>query len=499
MKASMTKLLSLAVALLATFQLSAKDYDVQDFGAVADGIALNTNTIQHAIDFVHENGGGRLVFHAGTYLTGSIYIKSNVTLHLERGATLLGSTNPLDYNFEKRCAWHSLIFAIDQENIGITGQGVIDGQGFTTANNRLNLIHRGFNPGNDVIPYDRPREWNRPQNIYFRECKNITIKDITLRDPASWNQTYDQCVNLYVDNIYVDSKSYWNNDGIDIVDCKDVVIKNSFFDAADDVLCLKSHSAEHMCENVLIDNCVGRSSANGLKFGTVSRGGFKNITVTNMTIYDTYRSAITFAAVDGAHIENILVDGVRSINTGNVIYLRIGNRWSKGKEPVMKDVTIKNVYAEVPFHKADAGYSYEGPIEDLPRNISPASIVGLPEYKIENVTLENVEIVYPGAGNPYYAKVGLTPEELDGIPEQADRYPEFSQFKELPAWGMYIRHANGIHFKNVTFKALASDYRPAIVLDDVNGGTFEGMKYIEPNSEGKNQLFDYKSQNIEIK
>ena len=124
--------------------------------------------------------------------------------------------------------------------------------------------------------------------------------------------------------------------------------------------------------------------------------------------------------------------------------------------------------------------------------------MGLPEYKIENVTLENVEIVYPGAGNPYYAKVGLTPEELDGIPEQPDRYPEFSQFKELPAWGMYIRHANGIHFKNVTFKALASDYRPAIVLDDVNGGTFEGMQYIEPNSEGKNQLFDYKSQNIEI-
>ena len=138
---------------------------------------------------------------------------------------LLGSTNPLDYNFEKVCAWHSLIFAIQQENIGITGQGVINGRGFITANNRLNLIHRGYNPGNDLITLDRPREWNRPQNIYFRECKNITIKDITLRDPASWNQTYDQCQNLYVDNIYVDSKSYWNNDGIDIVDCKDVVIK----------------------------------------------------------------------------------------------------------------------------------------------------------------------------------------------------------------------------------------------------------------------------------
>ena len=498
MKATMTKLFSLAVALLATVQLSAKDYNVQDFGAVADGIAVNTNTIQYAIDFVSANGGGRLVFHAGSYVTGSIYLKSNVTLQLDRGATILGSTNPLDYVVDPVIRWHGLIFAVRQDNIGITGQGTINGRGFITANNQLALIHRGFNPGNDKLLWDRPREWNRPQNIYFRECNNITIKDITLRDPASWNQTYDQCTNLYVDNIYVDSKAYWNNDGIDIVDCKDVIIKNSFFDAADDVLCLKSHSKDHFCENVGIENCVGRSSANGLKFGTASNGGFKNIKVTNLTIYDTYRSAITFAAVDGGFVEDIVVDGVRSINTGNVIYLRIGDRVNHGKAPYMKNVTIKNVYAEVPFHKADAGYNYEGPIEDLPRNISPASIVGLPQYKIENVTLENVEIVYPGAGNPYYAKVGLTPEELDAIPEMPKAYPEFSQFKELPAWAMYVRHANGIHFKNVTFKAQAPDYRPAIVLDDVNGGTFQGMKYEEPGSQGKDQFFEYNSSNIEI-
>ena len=123
----------------------------------------------------------------------------------------------------------------------------------------------------------------------------------------------------------------------------------------------------------------------------------------NIKIYDTYRSAITFAAVDGALIENIEVDGVRSIHTGNVIYLRIGDRWSAGKKPIMKNITIKNVYAEIPMDKPDAGYNYEGPIEDLPRNISPASIVGLPEYKIQNVTLRNIEIVSPGGGNLYYA------------------------------------------------------------------------------------------------
>lgn len=491
------KLFSLAFLLLFTLHLSAKDYNVSDFGAKADGITVNTCSIQKAIDFINENGGGRLVFTPGSYVTGSIYLKSNVTLHLTSGATLLGSTNPFDYIKDKQIGWMSMIFAIKQVNIGITGKGTINGRGFITANHMVNYIHRGIYV--DPLKLDRPNETNRPQNIYFRECKNVTITDITLKDPASWNETYDQCKNLYVDNIHTDSKSYWNNDGIDVVDCDSVVIKNSYFDAADDAICFKSHDVNSMCQNVVVDNCVGRSSANGLKFGTVSRGGFRNFKVTNLTIFDTYRSAITFAAVDGALIENIVVDGVRSINTGNVIFLRIGDRWSGGKKPSMKDITISNVYAEVPFFKPDAGYNYEGPVEDLPRNISPASIIGLPGYKIQNVKLKNIEIVYPGAGSPLYAKRGLTNAELDSIPEMVAAYPEFSQFKELPAWGFYIRHAEGIEFENVTFTALKKDYRPAIVLDDVKGISFNGMKYNEPESKDKQQIFQHKSSNVVIK
>jgi hypothetical protein len=479
------------------FSLTAKDFTVSDFGAKNDGITINTSTIQKAIDFVHEQGGGRLIFETGSYVTGSIYLKSNVTLHLEQGATILGSTNPFDYIKDAKIGWMSMIFAVNQENIGITGKGTINGRGFLTAYNMVNYIHRGIYT--DPLKYDRPNETNRPQNIYFRECKNIRIVDITLRDPGSWNQTYDQCQNLYVDHIYVDSKSYWNNDGIDIVDCDGVVIKNSYFDAADDVICFKSHSAEHMCQNVVVDNCVGRSSANGLKFGTVSRGGFKNFKITNLTIFDTFRSAITLAAVDGGEIENIVIDGVRSINTGNVIYLRLGDRWAKGKKPYMKNVTISNVYAEVPLTKPDAGYNYEGPVEDLPRNISPASIVGLVENKIQGVHLKNIQIVYPGEGNPLYAKRGLTAEELDGVPEMRDAYPEFSQFKELPAWAFYVRHAEGVSFENVTFTAKKKDYRPSVVLDDVKDVSFTGLVVHEPESVGKQQVFSHKTSQLIIK
>ncbi|WP_018627664.1 glycoside hydrolase family 28 protein [Niabella aurantiaca] len=465
----------------------AKDYSVERFGAKKDGISLNSAVIQGAIDYIHENGGGRLVFEEGKYLTGTIFLKSNVTLHLEKGAVLLGSVNPFDYEKNKYIGWTSMIFAIKQDNIGITGQGMIDGRGARTANNMVANIQKGL--VSDPLKYDRPNETNRPQNIYFRECTNVRITGITLKNPASWNQTYDQCKNLYVDSITVDSKNYWNNDGIDVVDCDSVIIKNSYFDAADDVICFKSHDPAKICQNVIVDNCTGRSSANGLKFGTVSRGGFRNFKVTNLKIVDTYRSAITFAAVDGGLVENIEVDGVRSINTGNVIYLRIGDRWSNGKQPYMKNIRISNVYAEVPATKPDAGYSYEGPIEDLPRNISPASIVGLPQYKIQGVTLKNIEIVYPGGGNPHYAKRGLSEKELESIPEMPAAYPEFSQFKELPAWGFYVRHATGIRFDNIVLRAKESDYRPAIVFDDVQKASFNKIRVEEPGAKGKKQLF----------
>ena len=490
------KILMLGIALLCGRQLQAKDYDVREFGAVGDGIVLNSRTIQHAIDYVHAGGGGRLVFYPGTYVTGSIYLKSNVTLHLEQGATLLGSTNPWDYVKDSYVGWKAMIFAVKQDNVGITGKGVINGRGFATANNLIKYIQKGL--FDDPLRNDRPSETNRPENIYFRECTHVVIRDVTLKDPASWNQTYDQCRDVLVERISVDSKSYWNNDGIDIVDCDGVVIKDSFFDAADDAICFKSHDANAVCRNVTVDNCTARSSASALKFGTASRGGFRNFKITNLTVYDTFRSAITFAAVDGGQIEDIVVDGVRSVNTGNVFYLRIGDRWNSGKRPSLKNVIIRNVYAEVPYGKPDAGYNYEGPVEDNPRNISPAGIVGLPNLRIENVILENIEMVYPGKGDSLYAKVGLSGRELDGIPEMEKSYPEFSQFKELPAWGLYVRHADGIQLRNVSFKALNEDYRPAIVLDDVKGATFIGVTFDEPNNRGKDQLFRYKSSDITI-
>ncbi len=466
----------------------AKDYNASLFGIQSNGTTMNTTAIQKAIDYIHEQGGGRLVFSVGRYLTGSIELKSNVTICLSDGAVLLGSTNPYDYR-QLPDTWLGLILANQAENIGVVGRGMIDGQGRETAYRYIDQIHKGLIK--DELKYDRPA--SRPTLIYLRECKNVEISDVTLKNSAFWVQIYDQCEQLNIDHITVDSKAFWNNDGIDIVDCNGVRLTNSFFDAADDAICLKSHDPKSICQNVEVNHCVARSSASGIKFGTASNGGFRNIRITNNRVYDTYRSAIAIQAVDGGVVEEILVDSLQSFNTANAIFLRLGER-REGKKSRLNNVTLSNIYAEIPEGKPDAGYEYEGPVEDLPRNISPASIVGLPGQYITNVTLKNVTIVYPGGGNPNYARVGSDASSLNAIPEMADSYPEFSQFKELPAWGFYVRHAKGITFDRVTLTAQKSDYRPAMVLDDVQGGELRQLTINDPDQ--KEEIIIFQSTDI---
>lgn len=490
-------ILSVSSCIMIAYGADARDYYAGDFGAVPDGVTLNTSSIQAAIDFASVNGGGRVVLTPGKYLCGSIYLKDGVDLHLEAGATLLGSLNPWDYVKDPYIKWTAFLFAVKQENIAVTGEGIIDCRGFDVANNMVQYIHRGLFA--DELKLDRPQEANRPQIIHFRECRNVTIQDVTLKNPACWTQQYELCENLLIEREKVDAKAYWNNDGLDVVDCRDVVVRDCFIDSTDDSYCFKSHHADGVSENVLVENCVGRSSANGIKFGTMTLGDFRHFVFRNMTIFDTYRSAITIASVDGGCVEDVVVDGLRSIHTGNPIFIRTGLRRGDVNRAALKDIVIRNVQAEVPFDKADAGYNYEGPVEDLPRNVCPSSIIGVPDIRIENVRLENVEITYPGRANELYARRGHTPEELDAIPDLVKSYPEFSNWKELPAWGFFIRHADGVTFENVTLKVLDSDYRPAVVSDDVNGLNFKNVKTIQDGAAGKEQIIlnntnDYKTE-----
>eukprot|EP01132_Coremiostelium_polycephalum_P020851 gene20851-24775_t len=442
----MKKYVLLLLICLQGLTLFAKDYKASTFGIHSDGTTLNTRSIQFAIDYISANGGGRLVFYVGRYLTGSVYLKSNVTLHLEEGAVLLGSLNPFDYD---RKGFSALVFAFNQQNIGLTGLGIIDGQGKYLARNVIDQIEKGLIK--DAYTHSRPSAENRAMLVNFRECKEVTVRGVTFRNSASWTQTYDQCKNLTIDSIRVDNTVYWNEDGVDIVDCEDVKMTNSYIDAADDGICLKSHDATKACKNILISNNKIRSSANGIKFGTVSAGGFVNIKILNNVVFDTYRSAIALEAVDGGYIENVEIDGLQSINTGNLIFLRTGKRWGEGKSR-MNNIRISNVTADIPAKKPDAGYGYEGPEED--------------------------DFRHAGGGNIQYANVPL--DKLELIPELPAKYPDFSMFKELPSWGIFAKHAKGLQFSGISMECERKDFRVPVVLDDVQESTFSGLKIKSP-------------------
>ena len=449
-------------------RINAQDYEASRFGIRPDSVTLNTRSIQFAIDFVSRSGGGRLIFESGRYLTGSIHLKSGVTLELRKGAVLLGSTDPMDYDKENFTA---LIFSIGAHDIGITGQGSIDGQGSREVSRLMALISSGL--VRDPMYGNRPNETLRPMLIYFRGCERVTVKNITAQNSASWVQTFDQCSLLRIDSIHVNSRAFWNNDGMDIVDCDSVRITHCDINAADDGICLKSHDAKKICQHIFIGYNRICSSANAIKFGTASFGGFSHILIVGNEVYDTYRSVLALEAVDGGSIRDVIADSNHAVHTGNAVFLRVADRTGRHSS-TLQNVQISHLIVEIARAKPDSGFAFEGPVENQPRNISPLVIAGLPAMDVRNITFDHVTIGYPGGGSRQIASI--LPEQLDSIPELPKNYPEFSMFRELPAWGIFIRHASNIQFNHLVLTCKDPDYRPAIVLDDCKEIKFTGTQ-----------------------
>lgn len=486
------------ILLLGHTFLFAKEYNIIDFGAVPDGKTLNTVAIQSAIDQAHEAGGGTVVVPAGRFLSGTILMKSGVEIHLEKKAVLLGSTNPADYLKLNR--WMALVMADSVENIGITGKGTIDGQGAELALNVDSLFYAGkIDSAKYQFKERRPIAPLRPQIIEFVRCRNIDILDITIRNGASWIQTYDLCEDLVIDGITVDSDAYWNNDGMDITDCKNVRITNCNINASDDGICLKSYAVNHVgvkfCDSIYIADCTVRSSASAVKFGTASYSGFRNVVVENIKVYDTFRSAIALEMIDGGTLENVLVQNIKAKNTGNAIFIRLGRKYQAVPTGKLRNVTIRNMKVKVPFTAPDADYEIRGPALPFFHNIFPSSIVGLPGHPVENVTLENIQITYPGKGNKAYANLPLS--RIEDIPELERSYPEFSMFGELPAWGFYVRHVDGLTMKGIKIRIKNPDYRRAMVFDDVKNLKIEELEVQGDNKPENIYLND--SEGAEIK
>jgi polygalacturonase len=406
-----------------------KNVNILDFGAVADGMTLASRSIQQAIDQCAASGGGTVTVPPGVFLTHTVFLKSGVNLHLQKGAVLLGDTNPKAFT-------GAIVHADGIENASVTGQGTINGQG-----------HAKY------FPTKGPRH----NNLLFFRCRNVTVQDVVLLDAPSWVFRIRECDGVIVRGVRIHSYVNQNNDGIDI-DGRNVTISDCIIDSEDDAICLKSDNPEFLVENVAITNCIIGTNCNAIKFGTSSRGGFRNITISNCVIRwpplaakvpprSTLKGCevdaimevgLALEIVDGGFMDQVNITNIAMTGIQTPLFIRLGNRRGPGK---LRNVVISNITA-------------------TDETMLNSSITGVPGSYVENVIVK--DLIFNSKGT------GTMVEATAAVPEKVNSYPQANVVfgYSVPAYGMYVRHVRNLVLENFVFNLRAPDARPAVVLDD---------------------------------
>ena len=451
---------------------SSADYNVRDYGAKGDGKTLDHHAINAAIDSCVAHGGGRVVVPAGTYLCGSIRLKSHVELHLSAGAKILAAPASMKA-YDEAESWegpayqdgghtyfkNSLIYAIGQEHVSVTGRGMIDGQGLTKKDTEKGGVVNGGNIGTG------------DKAIAFKLCRNILIRDVTIYRGGHFAIILTGCELGTVDNVTIDT----NRDGFDIDCCKYLSVSNCKINTPrDDALVLKSSYALKkpvITEHIAITNCVITGYKLGslldgsyipepvswvcgrFKLGTESNGGYKNISLSNSTFM--YSSGLAFEEVDQGIMENITVSNITMNHVHHYpIYITTGcrNRGPKERTTVStgRDIMISNMVAN--------------DVDSLAGII----VTGMPDEPLRNITLSNIQLQFRGGGRAELAKREYR--------EQGKNYPEPRFAKETPAYGLFARHVDGLEVNNVTFRTMKPEYRPAAMLVDVKNESITNLK-----------------------
>lgn len=429
--------------------------------SVTDNMPDETEFWQAKIDAANAAGGGKVTVPEGIhYVKRGLTLKSNVTLHISKGARLMSSTNAFEY------IRSALIYSDGAENVAVEGEGTLDAQG--------HLWPRRI--GKDEKGRDIWRSPDRAHNVlYFKECRNVRVEDVTLTNPSSWTCFFNDCDGVVVRRVKVWSHGNTSNDGIDIAS-RNVLIEDCDIDSEDDSLVFKTILPHHLVENVVVRNCRLSSNSGICKFGTETLA-----TTRNVRIYDCEMSVRTPIKFRGAHnwfpgqrdkpeettnvaidaIELAVVDGgnledieIRNIKMGfgilALIVIRHGDRKPRKNpgKPSLKNILLENIEMTLPA-----------------RAHVPCQITGVPGFRPENITLRNVKLLMRG---------GVKMADVNkAIPERRGGYPGpciFGSNQFLPAWGFYIRHADGIRFENVSLKLEdgARDERPAVYIDDAD-------------------------------
>jgi hypothetical protein len=438
-------------ALLFTVTVYANDVEVTKYGAKGDSTTLNSVAIQKAIDDCNKTGGGKVIFPAGNYLSGTIVLKDNVTLLLQKGAVLLGSTNVEDYQnldpfadgLGTDVGW-ALLVAVDAKNIGIEGEGAIDGQG-----SKLKAQH--------ILTDQRPegQRWGRrPFLLRIVRCNGVTVRGVTLYYSAAWTSHYFHSTNINIEKIKIVSRGVAHNDGIDIDGCQHVRIKDCDINSGDDALCFKTTSSKMACSDIVVTGMKLKSNQGAIKMGTESMAPFENIKISDCYIYETNNGGIKLLTVDGAHLRNVEISNIEMVEVKTPILIRLGSRLSvfrKGQDVQQQTGTLENVVIRNVKAKASDSAQLRPP--------SGIVITGVPGHYITNLTLENIEIDLLGGGSVENSRVE--------VPEAIDKYPEVKTFgPTIPAYGLWARHVKGLKLKNISFHLKTNDLRPAFICED---------------------------------
>jgi polygalacturonase len=445
--------------------------NILDYGAKPDGVTLNTEAIQRAIDDTCKAGGGTVYAPPGKFLVGGLELKSGVTLYLESGCVLLGSTSIADYPYHPGPPMqgdqngHHLLFAQKSENVALCGPGTIDGQGQAYWQPKAKLLPPSEAWRDSSSQRYEPKDNNlRPSPmIEFAECTNVRISGVTLQNSPGWTIRPIACDTVVIDGIRIRNPSIGvNTDGIDITCSRNVLVSNCDIACGDDAICLKSenyYGPVVPTKNIAVTNCVLTTPGSGLKLGTASKGAFENIIFSNSIIYaDTATpiythpiAGISIELVDGGNVDGVVISNIRMQNVRAPIFVRLGERQQKAGT-FLRNVLIENV--------------------DATGAIITSSITGVPGFRPSDITVSNCRIRTVEQGQAEWVR--------REIPEAADKYPESSMMGRLPAYGFFIRHADRVRLRNVECIMDKADGRPAIVCNDANDLILDGLELNAP-------------------
>lgn len=382
-------------------------------------------------------------------------MRDNVTLHLEAGAGILGSPRLEDYpapgtSFVDAVGdirGRAMILAEGVTNVGLTGDGVIDGNG--------GAFHQGTGEHSQ-----------RPFLVRLVHSRDIVIRGLQLRASAAWTVHLLNCDDAIVENVTIDSRVNENNDGIDIDSSRNITVRNCRIFTDDDAVCIKAARREPS-EDIHVHDCELSTECGALKLGTESYGDMRRVNMHDIRIHYAATCAVKILTSDGAVIEDVNIKNVTADRTTGPVFLRLGARgrtYAEGDESKpagrLRRIAISGFRATV--FQPDAP-SLQHFTKELipPAAFSGIVMTGLPGHPIEDVTMKDCSISFVGGFEGCATE--LNP------PEDAAMYPEHFYFGVLPAACAYLRHAHGVTFENVSLQLQSADPRPTIVCEDVAG------------------------------